>query len=70
MHEAPLVRHTVDLFPHWCKGCFGEVCQVELARKIVDQGRDYVLSLQENQPGLHRDGAELFEWLRRPHPID
>ena len=45
-------------------------CQVEIARQIVDQGGDYVLSLKENQPGLHRDCAELFEWLRGPHPID
>jgi len=22
------VRSTVNLFPHWCKGCFGEVCDV------------------------------------------
>src|SRR5262245_48926727 len=45
-------------------------CQVEIARQIVDQGGDYVLSLKENQPGLHRDCAELFEWLRGPHPLD
>jgi predicted transposase YbfD/YdcC len=45
-------------------------CQVEIARQVVDQGGDYVLSLKENQPGLHRDCAELFEWLRGPHPID
>jgi len=45
-------------------------CQVEIARQVVDQGGDYVLSLKDNQPGLHRDCAELFEWLRGPHPID
>jgi predicted transposase YbfD/YdcC len=45
-------------------------CQVEIARQVVDQGGDYVLSLKENQPGLHRDCAELFEWLRGSHPID
>jgi len=45
-------------------------CQVEIARQVVDQGGDYVLSLKANQPGLHRDCAELFEWLRGPHPID
>jgi hypothetical protein len=26
MHAAILVQPTVDLFPHWCKGCFGEGC--------------------------------------------
>lgn len=45
-------------------------CQVEIARQIVAQGGDYVLSLKENQPGLHRDCTELFEWLRGPHPLD
>jgi predicted transposase YbfD/YdcC len=45
-------------------------CQVEIARQVVDQGGDYVLSLKENQPGLHRDCAELFEWLRGSPPID
>jgi predicted transposase YbfD/YdcC len=42
--------------------------QVEIARQIVAQGGDSVLSLQENQPGLHREGAEVFEWLRGSHP--
>jgi predicted transposase YbfD/YdcC len=45
-------------------------CQVEIARQIVDQGGDYVLSLKENQPGLHSECAELFEWLEGPHPKD
>jgi predicted transposase YbfD/YdcC len=45
-------------------------CQVEIARQVVDQGGDYGLSLKDNQPGLHRDCAELCEWLRGPHPID
>jgi predicted transposase YbfD/YdcC len=29
-----------------------------------------VLSLKENQPGLHQECEELFEWLRGPHPFD
>jgi predicted transposase YbfD/YdcC len=45
-------------------------CQVEIARQIIDQGGAYVLSLKENQPGLHGDCAELFPWLRGPHPLD
>ena len=45
-------------------------CQVEIALRIVDQGEAYVLSMKENQPSLHRDGAELFEWLRGSHPLD
>src|SRR5262249_24927926 len=45
-------------------------CQVEIARQIIDQGGAYVLSLKENQPGLHRDCEALFAWLRGPHPLD
>ena len=45
-------------------------CQVEIARQIIDQGGAYVLSLKENQPRLHGDCADLFTWLRGPHPLD
>jgi len=45
-------------------------CQVEIARQGVDPGGDYVLSLKEHQPGLHRECEELFEWLRGPHPLE
>jgi predicted transposase YbfD/YdcC len=45
-------------------------CQVEIARQIQAQGADYVLSLKENQPGLYRDGEDLFTWLRGSHPLD
>ncbi len=44
--------------------------QVEIARQIIAQGGAYVLSLQENQPGLHGDGAALCPWLRGPQPLD
>lgn len=36
-------------------------CQQEIAKKIVDQGADYVLSLKENQPSLYKDVAAIFE---------
>jgi predicted transposase YbfD/YdcC len=45
-------------------------CQVEIARQMQAQGADYVLSLKENQPGLYRDCADLFAWLRAPHPLE
>ncbi len=45
-------------------------CQVEIARQIIDQGGDYVLSLKANQPSLHEDCVELFAWLKGPHPLD
>jgi predicted transposase YbfD/YdcC len=45
-------------------------CQVEIARQIIDQGGDYVLSLKENQPSLYADCVELFTWLKGPHALD
>jgi predicted transposase YbfD/YdcC len=29
-----------------------------------------VLRFKETQPSLYRDGADLFAWLREPHPLD
>jgi predicted transposase YbfD/YdcC len=45
-------------------------CQVEIARQIIDQGGDYVLSLKENQPSLADDSDGLFAWLTGPHALD
>jgi predicted transposase YbfD/YdcC len=45
-------------------------CQVEIARQIIDQGGEYVLSLKENQPTLYADCVALFAWLKGPHPLD
>lgn len=45
-------------------------CQVEIARQIIDQGGEYVLSLKENQPSLYTDCVELFAWLKGPHALD
>lgn len=36
-------------------------CQQEIAKKIVDEGADYVLSLKENQPSLYHDVVSIFE---------
>jgi predicted transposase YbfD/YdcC len=36
-------------------------CQQEIAKKIVDKGADYVLSLKENQPTLYQDVVSIFE---------
>lgn len=38
-------------------------CQRAIARQIRDQGADYVLSLKDNQEGLHNEVAYLFERL-------
>lgn len=36
-------------------------CQQKIAKKIVDRGADYVLSLKDNQPSLCQDVAAIFE---------
>jgi len=43
-------------------------CQVEIARPMQAQGADDVLRFKANQPGLYRDGDDLFTWLRGAHP--
>src|SRR5262245_56123650 len=45
-------------------------CQVESARQSIDQGGNDVLSLKENHPSLYAECAELFAWLKGPHPRD
>lgn len=41
-------------------------CQLEIAREILSQGADYVLSLKENQGGLFADVEALFKRARLP----
>jgi predicted transposase YbfD/YdcC len=56
----PELLKTLDL-----KDCVVTIdamgCQKEIARQIVDQGADYVLSLKGNQGNLHKEVALLFE---------
>ena len=40
-------------------------CQREIAKKIVDKGADYVLSLKGNQETVHDEVRTFFEWARR-----
>jgi predicted transposase YbfD/YdcC len=85
-HELVLAQCKVDAKPHestalpaWLRrlnraGAVVTIdamgCQVEIARQMQAQGADYVLSFKENQPGLYRDGDDLFTWLRGAHPRD
>ncbi|MEC4806357.1 MAG: ISAs1 family transposase [Jaaginema sp. PMC 1079.18] len=39
--------------------------QTAIAEQIVEAGGDYVLSLKGNQPTLHQDVVQLFDWLRK-----
>lgn len=36
-------------------------CQKEIAKEIAEKGADYVLSLKENQPTMHREVREYFD---------
>lgn len=39
--------------------------QTEIAKQIIDQGADYVLSLKGNQGHLHQDVEQLFDWATK-----
>lgn len=39
-------------------------CQKKIAKKIIEQGADYTLSVKENQKGLYDDIAELFDYAQ------
>lgn len=39
--------------------------QKEIAKQIVDQGADYVLSLKGNQGNLHADVRQRFDWAHK-----
>jgi predicted transposase YbfD/YdcC len=45
-------------------------CQNEIATKIYDKGADYVLALKGNQPTLHDEVNQYFDWLEREKPSD
>lgn len=40
-------------------------CHREIAKKIVDKGADYILSLKGNQETVHGEVRSYFEWARR-----
>ena len=40
-------------------------CQKEIAQQIVAQQADYVLALKANQPTLHRDVVDWFDWAQQ-----
>lgn len=61
----PELLRVLDVF-----GCMVTIdamgCQKEIASTITDRGADYVLALKENQPQLHEDVREMFDYARRP----
>lgn len=40
-------------------------CQKEIAAQVVEQGGEYVLAVKDNQPTLHRDIREMFDWAEK-----
>jgi predicted transposase YbfD/YdcC len=43
-------------------------CQTEIAAKIRGKDADYVLALKDNQPNLHEEVKEYFDWIEREQP--
>ena len=41
-------------------------CQVEVAKAVREQQGDYMLHIKDNQPTLHQDAQQLFEWALDP----
>jgi len=53
----------------YLRGCIVTIdamgCQSDIARQIVKRKADYVLALKGNQPRLHQDVVEWFEWAQQ-----
>lgn len=43
-------------------------CQTDIATKIREVGADYVLALKDNQPTLHEDVSDYFDWVEKEQP--
>ncbi len=43
-------------------------CQTDIAAKIREAGADYVLALKDNQPTLHEDVSDYFDWVEKETP--
>lgn len=43
-------------------------CQTYIAAKIREKGADYVLALKGNQPTLHEEVANYFDWIETEQP--
>ncbi|MEA5453084.1 ISAs1 family transposase [Leptolyngbya sp. CCNP1308] len=41
--------------------------QKTIAKQIIDQGADYILSLKGNHEGLYEDVQQIFTWARQQH---
>lgn len=65
----PQLLDVLDIF-----GCIVTVdaigCQKKIAKKIIEQGADYTLSVKENQKGLYDDIADLFDYAQEIGFVD
>jgi len=43
-------------------------CQTDIAKKIREKKADYVLALKDNQPTLHEDVKDYFDWIENENP--
>lgn len=66
-NEITAIPRLLDLLD--VSGCIVTIdamgCQREIAKKIVEKGADYVLSLKGNHETVHEEVRTFFEWARR-----
>jgi len=43
-------------------------CQTAIAKKIREKQADYVLALKDNQPTLHENVKDYFDWIEKEKP--
>lgn len=67
--EIPELRDLLELLELLeLKGCIVTIdamgCQEKIARKVVENGADYVLAVKGNQGELHEGIRDFFTWAR------
>lgn len=66
MTAIPQLLNVLDV-----NGCLVTIdamgTQTAIAEQIIERGGDYVLSLKGNQPNLHQDVVQLFDWAVKTH---
>lgn len=66
-NEITAIPQLLDILD--IQGCIVTIdamgAQKEIAKQIIDEGADYVLSLKGNQGNLHQDVQQLFDWASK-----
>ena len=66
-NEITAIPQLLDILD--IQGCIVTIdamgAQKEIAKQIIEQDADYVLSLKDNQGNLHEDVQQLFDWASK-----